>query len=212
MPIRASQSPRGHLAHRSRFVDTASRWHLGAGFAVATIGLLSWLFGSNGYVSAFAVVLSNLYLVSILIEASIRAQQERKVVDGVPQPKPACFMEFPEPTWSLLQVQFLLIVVLCGFATMYIRSGDIRYQGPAAIVKQTDREADRSSPAKADPSQLVDRVDALYYSAITFSTVGYGDFVPTSSRGRILVLWHLATGMLLVLGVFPLIVGRISDF
>jgi hypothetical protein len=193
-------------------VSAATGWHLGAGFALATLGVLSWLFGWNGYVSAFAVLLCNSYLVSVLIEASLRAEQERKFLGGVPQPKAPRFMEFPERAWTLLQVQFLLVVAIFGFANMYIENGGIRYQGPPSIVEQADRNADDSSSSRHDPGPLVNRTDALYYSAVTFSTVGYGDFTPTSSAARLLVIWQLATGMLMLLGVFPLIVGRISDF
>lgn len=193
-------------------MDAVNKWHLGAGLAVAALGALSWLFGWNSGASAVAVLLSNAYLVSILIEASFRAQQERKVLNGVPQPKPHRFMRFPEQTWSLLQVQFLLVIVVFGFANLYMKSGDIRYQGTAAALEQPDHRVAVSSPIKADPPTSVGRVDALYFSAVTLSTVGYGDFAPTSSKARLLVLWELGTGMLMLLGVFPLIVGRISDF
>ena len=193
-------------------MDTTSRWHLGAGFAVAAVGALSWWFGWSRYVSALVVVLCNLYLVSVLVETSLRASQERVFLQGVPQPKPPRFMEFPSRAWTLLQVQFLMVIGVVGFANMYIKSGDIRYQGAPTIVQQARREADGSSSPKAEPARLVDRIDALYYSGVTLSTVGYGDFIPTSSATRLLVLWQLGTGMLMLLGVFPLIVGRLSDF
>lgn len=190
----------------------ASQWHLTAGVAIAALGVLSWVFGWNGYVSAVAAVFCNLYLVSILVEASLRAQQERKMVDGVPQPKPRRLFEFPERTWSLLQVQFLLAAVVFGFANMYIRSGGVQYQGPAAAIEQSGHTFDRSLPPTDKSTRLVDRIDALYYSAVTLSTVGYGDFVATTRAARLLVLWQIGTGMLMLLGLFPLIVGRISDF
>jgi Ion channel len=190
----------------------ASRRHLTVGFAIGAPGVLAWLFGWNGYVSAAAVLVCNVYLVSILVEASLRAQQERKIVDGVPQPKPSRLFEFPEPTWTLLQVQFLLAAVVFGFANMYIRSGGVRYQEPAAAIEQSERTFARSPPPTDQSARLVDRIDALYYSVVTLSTVGYGDFAPTTRAARLLVLWQIGTGMLLLLGVFPLIVGRISDF
>ena len=80
------------------------------------------------------------------------------------------------------------------------------------MVEQADHTADGSSSSRVDPGPLVNRIDALYYSAATLSTVGYGDFTPTSSAARLLVIWQLGTAMLMLLGVFPLIVGRISDF
>jgi voltage-gated potassium channel Kch len=175
------------------------------------LGVLSWLFGWNGYVSAFAVLLCNSYLVSVLVEASLRAEQEREFLGGVPQPKPACFMEFPSRAWTLLQVQFLLVAAIVGFANMYIKNGDVRYQAAATIVERADHKADGSTPG-VESARLIDRIDALYYSAVTLSTVGYGDFVAASRAARLLVIWQLGTGMLMLLGVFPLIVGRISDF
>ena len=96
----------------TRSVGTASRWHLGPGFALAALSVVCWLFGWSGYVSALAVLLCNLYLVSVLVEASLRAQQERKFLGGVPQPKPPRFMEFPAQGWTLLQVQFFPVVAI----------------------------------------------------------------------------------------------------
>jgi hypothetical protein len=193
-------------------VNTASRRHLGAGFALAALSVLSWLFGWNGYVSAFAVLLCNSYLVSVLVEASLRAERGRKVLGGVPQPKAPRFMEFPAPSWTLLQVQFLLVVAIFGFANIYIKNGGVRYQGPPTIAEQAGHKAEGSASSMADPTPLVNRIDALYYSTVTLSTVGYGDFAPISSGARLLVMWQLGTGMLMLLGVFPLIIGRLGDF
>ena len=195
-----------------RSVNVASRWHLGAGFTVAALAVHSWSFGWNGWVSAFAVFLCNLYLTSILVEASFRAQQERKVLGGLLRPKPRRFIEFPEVTWSLLQVQFLLAIAILGFGNMYIRSGDVHYQEAATSFEQPSHRNAGSPPPKVDPTQLVDRVDAAYYSAVTFTTVGCGDFAPTSGKGRLLVLWQIGTTILMLLAMFPLVVGRISDF
>ena len=193
-------------------MDAVNKWHVCAGSALAALGTLSWLFGWNSGASAVAVLLSNAYLVSILVEASFRSQQERKILNGVPQPKPHRFIKFPDQTWALLQIQFLIVVVLFGFANLYFKSGDVRYQGTATALEQPDQKVTDSPPIKADLPRSVGRVEALYFSAVTLSTVGYGDFAPTSSKARLLVLWELGTGMLMLLGVFPLIIGRISDF
>lgn len=61
------------------------------------------------------------------------------------------------------------------------------------------------------PSILVDKIEALYFSLVTMITLGYGDFLPATTYTRLLVMWQLATGGLLVIGVLPLIVARVSD-
>jgi len=73
-------------------------------------------------------------------------------------------MEFPARVWTLLQVQFLLVVVIFGFANMYVKNGGIRYQGAPTMVEQADHTADGSSSSRVDPGPLVNRIDALYYS------------------------------------------------
>jgi len=74
--------------------------------ALAALSVVSWLFGWSGYVSAFAVLLCNLYLVFVLVEASLRAEQERAhqrlLVDSLvvdrPCHTPACGRALRVPT------------------------------------------------------------------------------------------------------------------
>jgi hypothetical protein len=193
-------------------MERVDQYHLGGALTVAALATCAWSFGWSGRLSALAVILCNLYLVCILIEASFRAQQERGVRDGVLQAKPPCFMVLPERTWSLVQVQFILLTAVLGFANLYVKSGDVRYQGPAPVVAQPHYQVDGPVPTSPSLPPSIDRADALYFSAVTLTTLGFGDFIPTSSRARLLVLWELGTAMLMLLGVFPLIVGRISDF
>jgi hypothetical protein len=54
--------------------------------------------------------------------------------------------------------------------------------------------------------------DALYYSAVTLGTLGYGDYVPLTHLTRQLVLWQLITAVLFLLGAFPLLVSRLAAF
>jgi len=74
------------------------------------------------------------------------------------------------------------------------------------MVEQADHTADGSSSSRVDPGPLVNRIDALYYSAATLSTVGYGDFTRHRAQHACSDM-ALGTAMLMLLGVFPLIVG-----
>lgn len=56
------------------------------------------------------------------------------------------------------------------------------------------------------------KIEALYFSLVTMITLGYGDYIPVSAVTRMLVIWQLATGGLLVIGIFPLIISRAADF
>ena len=56
------------------------------------------------------------------------------------------------------------------------------------------------------------KIEALYFSLVTTITLGYGDYLPASTVGRLLVIGQLITGGLRVIGLFPLIVSRAADF
>jgi hypothetical protein len=52
-------------------------------------------------------------------------------------------------------------------------------------------------------------LDALY---ISFFTMGFTDFSPTPGYGQLVVIAQLASGVLLLVGAFPLLLSRISTF
>jgi hypothetical protein len=95
---------------------------------------------------------------------------------------------FPARTWSLAQVAFLAIIAVFGFANMYRQGGAVLNNGY--------------------PSG---KLDAIYFSMVTLTTLGYGDILPTH-EGRLLVIWQLGTGVLLLIGIFPFVIARISNF
>ena len=53
---------------------------------------------------------------------------------------------------------------------------------------------------------------ATYFSLVTMTTLGYGEFHPVSESARNLVISQLFSGMLLLFGVFPLLISRMSSF
>lgn len=54
--------------------------------------------------------------------------------------------------------------------------------------------------------------DATYFSLVTITTLGYGDFHPVSESARSAVVFQVSSGLLLLFGVFPLLISRISGF
>ncbi len=53
-------------------------------------------------------------------------------------------------------------------------------------------------------------VEAGYFSVVTITTLGYGDFMPVSTHSRILVIFQLISGILIVMGFMPLVNAQIA--
>ncbi|WP_022901632.1 potassium channel family protein [Humibacter albus] len=53
--------------------------------------------------------------------------------------------------------------------------------------------------------------DALYWSAVTISTVGYGDMVPVTTTGRVLAVLLMLSGIVIVGVTTATVVSYISD-
>jgi|TARA_Y200000002_G_scaffold273617_1_gene227952 voltage-gated potassium channel len=45
-------------------------------------------------------------------------------------------------------------------------------------------------------------LDSLYFSVITLTTIGYGDFSPQTDLGKIFTLLYIVVGVALILGFF----------
>lgn len=50
-------------------------------------------------------------------------------------------------------------------------------------------------------------IDSVYFSVVTISTVGFGDFSPETSAGKIFTIFYIIVG----LGVFVTAVSTIAD-
>jgi len=83
---------------------------------------------------------------------------------------------------AFLFIYLFLIAVVSGFAGLYV--GTALFKG-----------------------RIPDISEALY---ISFLTLGFSDFEPTSTPGRWIVMWELFSGVLLLMGAFPFLVSRIS--
>ena len=86
--------------------------------------------------------------------------------------------------------------LIAGFATLYLWTGGISVG---------------TEPTCGNTLYLQSRLDALYFSCVTITTLGYGDFQPTCGWSKIFVMVQTLSGFLLLalmLGVFVGMLGR----
>ena len=174
-------------------MDRATKLHLGGGAFAAILSGLTWWYAWPVWVAILLLITADVYLLTVLVEVANRSAKERHVENGflkrkVPRKVP-WKIEIPEPSWSILQAAFVILTAVTGFAALYIHSGDILFLNATTVT---------------------DRIDAIYYSVVTMTTLGYGDMAPAGHYGRLLVMWQLATGMLLLFAIFPLLMTRVA--
>lgn len=193
----------------SKSMDNPTKIHLGIGLLLVIVSGFALFTGCQGLVSGIIILLTNIYLVAILVEAALRAGEKRTIKGDVLLAKPEQCFAFPSKAWSLVLILFLITSSIFGFANMYLQKNEIVYVGPTVTVEKVKTNNKVSS---SPPRIMKGEMEALYYSIVTMTTLGYGDFVPASAATRMLVMWQLGTGLLLLLGIFPLVVARIADF
>lgn len=208
--------------------------HLLPAGAVALIALLLLVSGRDetwtGYLSLVLVLLLDLYLIVILIAAALKSDRDANGKQPVVKAEEKCpdikycltnKLTLPSRSWSLVQVFLLLVIVVVGFANMYYRMDYAVVRTSAQFCtsaqppkdKKIEECAKQADPRFDTPPQpLSDKWDAIYFSMVTLTTLGYGDFAPARPLARALVVWELLTGMLLLVGIFPLLIARLSTF
>jgi hypothetical protein len=206
--------------------------HLFIGFVAVVLSLVSLYCDWPPVIPKVIITVVDIYIVLILLEAAIRSGKlniekvnvtlpnniER--VLSLPALKPSTsqkehyIFEFPDRTWSLLQILFLFVIVITAFGRMYIYSEGI-------MKVSTDKECveivkDCSKPDfKNDccETKYLERpIDSIYFSLGVLTTSGSGDYVPVTDGARNIVMWELVTSILLVIGVLQFLISRVANF
>lgn len=104
-------------------------------------------------------------------------------------------LRYGEQFWRIIGWS---IAILLGFATLYLFCGLVRPEAPDGIAGA----ALSVSQLPGDPSVLW---ESLYYSTLTFTALGFGDFRPIVAVGQMFTVIETSFGaLLLVLLVFVL--------
>jgi hypothetical protein len=101
----------------------------------------------------------------------------------------------PERQIALVSVPALLLVLMMSFADVYIRNEHI-----------TRTTTDCKVEALREPW------DAAYFSLVTITTLGYGDYTPQDTGARKIVIGELLSGALLLLFAIPVLGSRLAMF
>ena len=191
--------------------------------AAAAASAAGGLCRASSCCSDAALWLVCVYVAASLLEAALRSGKERELMiesscsRAVLCPKPPALFEFPARLAALFMLPVFLLTIVAGFGNLYV----VR---DCAVVHTVGTKSVAVGTAAAPPGlclvpgtataapPLRGRREALYFSAVTATTLGYGDFAPNSPSARLLVVLELAAGMLLIAGAFALLVSRFADF
>lgn len=175
-------------------MDKSDWRHLGIGFALTALGVLSVVCNFYLCISILLIILFCSYVVLLLVECAHRSKKASELTEGqkASDIKPLIF-ELPNRSWAILLVFFLVTSNVSIFANVYLCSDGIFYEENTA------------------ENRLQNKWDAIYFSAVTVTTLGYGDFLPNQSSRKYVVL-QLNTGLLLLLFIIPVVAGRLSTW
>ncbi len=128
-------------------LDLATICHLLFGIVVAAWSVAALCLKWSLLAASAPAVGVNLYIAAVLWESARRIECDERDDQR--------WFRFPYRSWSLPLAALILIAVITSFAQMYIKSEQVFCQG-----KQ----------------RLTEPADAVYYSTVTLTTLGYGDF------------------------------------
>jgi hypothetical protein len=162
---------------------------VGISLVVAIVGALSLWYKWPSAVSIIVAAFINAEILFLIVLVGLRADGVTNTKNLLPHRLPALLMGF-----------LLFVGLLHSFANIYAKSGGICPGGSEC------QAADRSKPGIEEPA------NALYFSCVTMTTLGYGDFSPGEGSARWWVMWQLFDAVLLVVLFLPLVMSRIAAF
>jgi voltage-gated potassium channel Kch len=125
-----------------------------------------------------------------------------RLIDGFNYRLCIIFVDRYHPQWGLRSLNRSLLLLLLNYAEIII-GFSVLFLATGSIGKL--------DPEMATEITLSSRLDAIYFSVVTITTLGYGDFHPISPLGRLLALAETAMGILLLVLVLGTFLQGVSD-
>jgi hypothetical protein len=135
--------------------------------------LLAALFFGKDHICTWLLVGTAAYAICEMVVATIKVQFVN-VYSRTDMPR--------SPNRSILLLVLGYFQVMTGFAVLYVSLGGITQQSSKALLTE---------PGKA-----------FYFSCVTMTTLGYGDFYPSETVGYVLATVHVIISVLLVIIMF----------
>ena len=158
--------------------------HFVFALAVLALGIVALFVPRHYVLPAIVVALCDGYIASMLWIAACASQARYQ------GRRDELRERLPYLTTALVALPALALALMTAFAALYIETEGVR---------STTR-------------LLASRSDALYFSAVTIATLGYGDFAPQTGPAKFIVVVELASGILLLVGALPLLISRMASF
>ena len=192
----------------------ANFYQLTGGFVAALVSILALIFGWHWALSIIVIAGANLYVFVFFVECGLRS------TDSDERPAQKKIIELPTRFWAPFQLLFLSFAFIPGFANLYIHTGAVLHSvtdkrsgdSRQLSTKNVTHESRQDKPSTDEPEYLTDKLDAFYFSFVTITSLGFGDYAPASPQARLVVIWELFTTVQLILFAFPLIISRLGDF
>ncbi len=104
------------------------------------------------------------------------------------------------PNRSIMLLFLGYAELILGFAILYLAFGGIE-----------KNESCLKCLEGVEPETLTESFDALYFSLVTITTLGYGEWVPTDGPSKWLVVIEVSFGILLIVLMLSAFVNRLGD-
>jgi hypothetical protein len=178
-------------------VETITTFHMTIASAAVLSGLVA-LLRASAIPALVSIAITNLFIFGLLrccVVAStpnLAREPLGRAVKVAGHQRWYVFPYLPTRMAALILLPILLGALIIAFGGLYLSTN-------GGVV-------DNQTPAQP----LVTRLDAVYFSFVTITTLGYGDFHAVSAVSKWAVMGEVTSGLTMLAGALPLLISRLT--